>query len=226
MNNNSSIELKNVDMEDISDVLRKVEKSFGFKFGDTELKDIKTFGELSDIVGGKVQGDNSSDCTTQQAFYKLRNAITAAISVNANRLTVETKLKEIFPRHNRRRKIASLENELGFKIKILRPKNWMTGVFLLIFLASLVGLYFSWQAGLSGLVFSIVAYKLADIFGKELDLKTVGQLTQKISREHYLQVRRDPTKINRAEIAKKMKELFIYDLDLEEDVLTRQATIV
>lgn len=52
-----TIELKNIDPEDVGDVLRKVEKSFGFKFGDTELKDVKTFGELCDIITNKVRGD-------------------------------------------------------------------------------------------------------------------------------------------------------------------------
>ena len=38
MSDTTTIELKNIDPEDISDVLQKVEKSFGFKFDDTELK--------------------------------------------------------------------------------------------------------------------------------------------------------------------------------------------
>jgi hypothetical protein len=42
-------ELFNVDPDEISDVLVKIQKSFGFQFGDTELKDVKTFGELCDI---------------------------------------------------------------------------------------------------------------------------------------------------------------------------------
>ena len=71
----TTIELKNIDPEDVGDVLKKVEKSFGFKFGDTELKDVKTFGELCDIITYKVQGDSTNDCTTQQAFYKLKTAI-------------------------------------------------------------------------------------------------------------------------------------------------------
>ena len=42
MNEFDTFELSNVDPDDISDVLVKVEKSFGFKFGNTELKDVKT----------------------------------------------------------------------------------------------------------------------------------------------------------------------------------------
>ncbi len=38
-------ELKDISSEDIEDVLLKVEKSFGFKFRNDELTDVKTFGE-------------------------------------------------------------------------------------------------------------------------------------------------------------------------------------
>jgi len=55
-----SIELKNIDPEDINNVMLKVEESFGFTFGDTELKDVKTFRELCDIITQKVQGDNTT----------------------------------------------------------------------------------------------------------------------------------------------------------------------
>src|SRR5215470_10735125 len=58
MSNFPNIELKNVDSGDIEDVLKKVEKSFDFQFGETELKNVKTFGELCDIITTKVQGVN------------------------------------------------------------------------------------------------------------------------------------------------------------------------
>jgi NRPS condensation-like uncharacterized protein len=50
MSSPSIIELKDIDPEDIADVLQKVEKSFGFQFGDIELKDVMTFGEFCDII--------------------------------------------------------------------------------------------------------------------------------------------------------------------------------
>lgn len=95
-------ELCNIDPEDISDVLVKVEKSFGFKFGDTELKDTKTFGELCDIITSKVQGVNSNDCTTQQAFYKLRNAIADTLQIDKTGITPDTDLQKLFPKNIRR----------------------------------------------------------------------------------------------------------------------------
>src|SRR5690349_14172915 len=115
MSNVTSIQLKDTDLEDIEDVLKKIEKSFGFKFGRTELKEVKTFGVLCDIITDKVKGDSSSDCTTQQAFYKLRSAIGTVLSIEKSSLTVDTRLDVLFPRKQRRRKIKEAEGVLGFK---------------------------------------------------------------------------------------------------------------
>jgi hypothetical protein len=224
MSSPSTIELKNIDSGDLDDVLKKVEKSFGFQFGKTELKDVQTFGELCDIITSKVQGDSTNDCTSQQAFYKLRGAVAATLYVDESSFTLSTTLQELFPRQQRLKQIKAVERKLGCQLNLLRPKHWITMTFLLVFLASLVALYFSWQVGLIGLASSIATYKIAYNFGKELDLKTVRELAEKIAREHYKKVRRNPATVNKAEVAKKVKELFMIELDLEEGVLTRQAT--
>lgn len=224
MNHPDTIELKNIDPEDVGDVLLKVEKSFGFKFGDTELKDVKTFGELCDIITSKVQGDNINDCTTQQTFYKLKAALLVITPFHKPDITTDTNLKQLFPRKTRLRLVHSLDKELGFKTNILRPRHWLPLSLAFVFFASLITLYFSWQAGLFGLAFSILAMMLAFKVGKEIDLRTVAELAEKIAREHYGKVRRKASTVNRNEIAQKVKELFMTDLDFEDEVLTREAT--
>lgn len=47
-------ELKNIDSEEIEDLLVKVETSFDIKFGDTELIHITTFGQLCDHIADKI----------------------------------------------------------------------------------------------------------------------------------------------------------------------------
>lgn len=217
-------ELKNIDPEDISDVLLKIEKSFDFKFAETELKDVKTFGELCGIVVNKVKGDISNDCTTQQAFYKIRDAITNTLSTDKNSITPRTDLQQLFPGHERRKQITEMENLLGFKAKILRPKYWLTGVLAITTIASFIGLFIFWKVALVLLIISIAGLKLSDHLGNELDVKTLGQLTEKITREHYKRVRRNNKMVNRNEIALKVKEIFKQDLYLEDTALTRDAT--
>ncbi len=226
MSDFDTYELCNIDPDEISDVLVKVEKSFGFKFGETELKDTKTFGELCDIITSKVQADNSNDCTTQQAFYKLRNAIADTLLIDKTIITPDTDLQKLFPKHIRRQSFKDIDGHLGFKTKVLRPKHSITGTLAIIFIASLVGLFIFWQAGLVGLTVSIIAMTIANRFGSELDLLTVGQFADKLSREHYLKSRRISTTANKNEVAQKIKDLFIADLGLEEHQLTRQASFV
>jgi acyl carrier protein len=227
MSDTTTIELKNIDPEDISDVLVNVEKSFGFKFGDTELKDVKTFGELCDIITNKVQGDNVNDCTTQQGFYKLRNAIAATQVIDKDSITTDTNLQQLFPRHSRIQKIKELQNELDMTVDILDINAWLGWSIFIGIAGSLIMFFFNWKFALSGLTFfmgtSWTAYKF---FAKEFKLATVGQLTEKLTRENYLKSRRNSSTINRNEISKKVKEFFSEELDLEEEVLTRQATFV
>lgn len=226
MSDVNTFELCNVDPDDISDVLVKVEKSFGFKFGNTELKDVKTFGELCDVITSKVSGENSSDCTTQQAFYKVRNALANALLLDKSTVTPDTHLQNILRRNIRRQSIKAIDKELAFKTNVLRTKHSITGTNIVILLASFVCLFVFWQAGLIGLIFSIICQSLATKFGNELDLLTVGQLADKISREHYLKSRRISTTANKKEIAQKVKELFIAELGIEESQLERQASFV
>ena len=149
-------ELCNIDPEEISGVLVKIEKSFGFKFGVTELKDTKTFGELCDIITSKVQGDNSNDCTTQQAFYKLRNAIADTLQIDKSSISPDTNLQNLFPKNIRRQSFEAIDGHFGFKTKVLRPKHSITGTLTVILLASLIGLFAFWQIALACLTFLLL----------------------------------------------------------------------
>lgn len=219
-------ELKNIDPDDISDLLVKVEKSFDIKFGNTELMHISTFGELCDHIANKIQLDNSNDCTSQQAFYKLRDTISTILQIDKKTISTNYSLADLLPRQSRRSQTKKLEEQLGFKINILRPPHWMTGILLILFLCSLVGLYINWKFGLSGIVFSIAGLWFANKVGNELDLQTVGQVAEKMTKENYLKSRRNPKTFNKKEIEKVLTDWFSNDLDLDKSKLTREAKFV
>jgi acyl carrier protein len=219
-------ELKNIDPDDISDLLVKVEKSFDIKFGDTELMHISTFGELCDHIANKIQLDNSDDCTSQQAFYKLRDAISLTLQIDNKTISTNFSLADILPRESRRSRTRKLEEQLGFKLNILRPPHWVTGTLVIIVLASFVGLFFNWQIGLSGLVFSTVGFWFANKIGNELDLQTVGQVAEKMTRENYLKSRRNSRTFNKNEIEKILTDWFSNDLGIDKIKLTREAKFV
>lgn len=219
-------ELKNIDPDDISDLLVKVEKSFDITFSDTELMHISTFGELCDHVANKIQLDNSNDCTSQQAFYKLRDLISSTFQIDKKIITINFSLEDFLPRQSRRSRTRKLEEQLGFKLNILRPPHWVTTTLVILLLASFVGLFFNWQIGLLGLLFSIAGFWFANKIGNELDLQTVEQVAEKMTRENYLKSRRNPMTFNKNEIEKVLTDWFSNDLGLDKSKLTKEAKFV
>jgi len=225
MNTPEVIELKNIDPEDIGDVLAKIEKSFGFRFARNELADTKTFGELCDIISSRINFELSDECTTQQVFYKIRQAVANIQLLEKNAITPDSELVGLFTNKGRRVKILQIGKKLGFSLKILKPREWISNALLLILFSSLVGLFISWKVGLIGVVLSAIGFRIADWFGNEFTVKTVGEVADKMARENYIKSRRNPQTVNRQEIVKKIKEVFSHDLDLDPSVLTREASL-
>lgn len=219
-------QLNNIDPKDIEDLLVKIENSFDIKFVSNELIHVTTFGEFCDHIANKIKLGNWNDCTTQQAFYKLRNSILATIKFNGNNLTADTLLTDLLPRHGRLSKTRSIEKHLGFKLSILRSSHFVTGLLVITFLASLVELYFSWEIGLLSMGFSICGLWFANKVGKELNLKTVGQVAEKMTRENYLKSRRNSKTFNKIEIEKVLTNWFSEYFDLDKSKLTREAKII
>lgn len=148
----TNLELKDTLIEDIEDLLIKVEQSFNIKFVGDELVNILTFGELCDHIANKVKLEQVDDCTSQQAFYKLREAISNTFNIDSKSITVDLPLTDILPRKDRRQRIMKLEKHLGFKLNILRPPHLVTWILVLSIITSFVLLFFIWPVGLSVLV--------------------------------------------------------------------------
>lgn len=219
-------ELKDIDSEDIGDLLVKVESSFNIKFVGNELAHITTFGQLCDHITNKIRLDNSDDCTSQQAFYKLREAISLTLKIDSKTISTDFLLNDILPKQNRRSNTKKLEKHLGFKINILRPPHWVTGTLVVILIASIVGLFFNWQIGLIGLVVSIAGLWFANKIGNELELQTVGQVVEKMMRENYIKSRRNPKTFNKKEIEKVMTDWFSNYFNIDKSKLTTDAKFV
>ncbi len=211
-------ELINIDPDDISDLLLKVEKSFHIKFNH-KLEEISTFGELCDHITDKIQLDNIKDCTTQQAFYKLRNALNIQDII----VSPDTLLTDILPKKDRISKVRDIEKALGYKLSILRPPHFVTSILVCLLLISIGLLFTYWQAGLSGIVLCMGGFKLSHVNGKEMDVQTVGEVAKKMVREHYTEVRRNPGTMNRKEIQEILTDWFSMETGLDKSKLNREA---
>jgi hypothetical protein len=218
-------ELENVDPDDISDLLVKVEKSFDMKFESTELMHIITFGELCDHIANKIQLAHLNDCTSQQAFYKLRDAMASILQIDYKTIMTSSALLALLPKQSRRSLVKKLEVHLGFKLHILRPPYWASVTLAILLVTSCAALFFNWQIGLAGLAFSNAGLWLAKKFGNILNLQTVGQLAKKMTRESYFKSRRNPSTFNKSEIEKILIDLFSNDLGIDKSKLTREAKL-
>ena len=221
----NNFKLDNIDPEDFGDTLLKLEKSFGAKFADNSFKDAKTFGNICDIIESQIILADKDDCTTQQAFYKVRKAIGLTQTFDERNIYPQTKLEDVFPRSSRRKNVKQFQQSSGFSVDILTMKTWLAVTIFVGFILSLITFFFSWQVAVSGLTFFTLFTWTVSKFSKELEILTVGELTEKISRENYSLARRHSGTVNRKEIVKTIQDVFIADHDIEREYLTSNATL-
>lgn len=191
---------------------------------ENELAHIKTFGQFCDYIADKIQLDNLKDCTTQQAFYKLRSAIATTSHLDKKKVTPNLELTELLPRKNRKTLVQNLETELDFRLDLLSPPDWIVSTLFIMLLCSFVGLFIKWQLGVLGITFSICGFWVSAKFGNELTLQTLGQIAEKMTRDNYLKSRRNSNTFNKSEIEKVLTDLFTIELALDKSLLTRNST--
>ena len=63
------------ELEDLDYSFQEFEKQYGIHFNQDELNSIENIEELTEAISNKFDYENSSDCASQQAFYKLRNVL-------------------------------------------------------------------------------------------------------------------------------------------------------
>ena len=217
-------QLKNIESDDLDDLLCRIETSFGIKFGQDELLHVTTFGELCDIITSKMQLTDRRDCTSQQAFYKFKQAIGASIPECS--IMPDSSLSVLLPPAKRKQIWRSVEYQLGFKLKIIGASSTVTSILLISFFASLAAFIFSAKVAGIGLLISTVASMIAGKVGNTLHVQTVRECVERMTRENYLKSRREPSTFNRAEIASQVQAIFMDGLALPTSALHREATFV
>ena len=215
--------LKDTDPEEIEDILPLVERSFSITFQGNDLVNVQTFGQLCAIVMDKMQASPTDDCTSQQAFYKLRDAMATATGVDKTSISPGSALNALFPRHQRRQRVRQVVTTLGFSPGILRPPHLVIGALMVLTLAAIVGVFIRPLVGIPVLTALILAFQVADHYASVLVEATVGQLAARMASEHYRQSRRNPLTANTREVERGIRALFVRRLDLSPDELTADS---
>lgn len=189
-----------VDFEELGYCIIDIECDLGFQFKDNELAHINTFEELTEAILKKLDQKDEATCTSQQAFYKLRKAADILNLYNIKDFKPDTKLADILPRKDRKRRVDRLEQHLGFKLNILAPHEAVQIPLFIAILVFLVVAYFHFSVGLVGIAASILCLRIASWAGKELEVKTVRELVEYIITYRYIECRNNKETINRKEL--------------------------
>lgn len=217
------IKLDDYEDEDIFDIVPKLEKSFAIRFEREAFFSVRTFGDFCAVVSDHIQKPQKEDCTSQQAFYKIRQAIHKVQGIDKNTIIPESSLAAIFSNPHRRRQIKKFQRELGFQLNILTYPGWLAKIFFIGVLASCITFFFDWKIALSGLILFVTAIYIADKTGKNIELNTVKELTEKMVSENYNDIRRTPYSVNKNEVAGIIKDIFNKHFDIAKQNLTDDA---
>ena len=215
----------NTDFENIEDLIPSIEKMYKLKFEENELAELSNFDQFCDKIVAKIDFENIENCTTQQAFYKLRKSLVELGITEKTELNTETKLKEILPRKKRRKTVRSLEKNIGFELNVINPPKIISFSLLILTLVSIIILFINWKFKILGIGISVLGFKLANKFGKEIEMKSIRELVEKMTTENYLNVRSNKNTINRKELKNVITEWFAENLGIEKTEL-QQATFV
>jgi hypothetical protein len=217
--------LKNFEIKELELMIPQIEKMYNFEFEKDETYRINNFEELCDLIIEKVNLKNVDSCTSQQAFYKLRDSLVETKIIEKENLKLETELKLIFPRKNRKAVINKLETQINFKLDILKTPDFIIHTLALIGIISFVLLFFYLKLGIIGMAISIFGFYLCKCFGNELKVKTVKELVEKITNENYLVVRSEKNSINKTELKNVLTNWFSENSGIEKEKL-KTATFI
>lgn len=124
------------------DCINRIERSFNIKLEDNELSTLSTVEKLSTHIVSKIELEDRNDCTSQQAFYKLRKSVSEVLQIEKGSIMPQMLLTDVLPKSNRRSIVKQIEANLGFDIYILRASYWLSAILAIVFIGSLIELYF------------------------------------------------------------------------------------
>jgi magnesium-transporting ATPase (P-type) len=214
-----------IDSDDLNDVLIKIEKSFGFEFEKEDLFDGMTYTQLVDCISNRITLEHSAGCTSQQAFYKLREALVTAGITEKENITPDALLEDIFGNKNRKQSISKIRKLLGFKFNPFTIPDFIAFSMAIVIIASLIGLFFTWKFWYA-IAFATVVLYISGKLTTKFNHNTIRELLNSLIEDNYSKLRRNPGTYNKHEVALIVKSLFINNLAIEDEELTPHSVII
>ncbi len=217
--------LADIELQDVEDTLGYIVRAFELKITNDAFSNVKTFGDICQVFQNNISYQNEESCTVQQAFYKIRTAIIFSQKIDKEKIRIDTPIDQIFPKIGRRKKVKTFQKALGLPISILSMKLWLVLFIVSGFALSFLAFFFSWKLALTGILTFLIINWVAMKLREDVESITIGELAKKITRDHYMQVRRNPHTVNRNEIVKVIQCTFITNCDLELAALHTNASL-
>lgn len=193
----SKMELHQIDSEDIEDIIVQLQESLGTTFPNDAFKDVDTFGELVTAVENNLTVEHAANCTSQQAFYRIRKAL-KEMNID-QKIMPSLRLNTIFPKKNRRAIVNEFSSHLKIDIKLLQPHGRVLNPTLTCLFFGVILLFIYPLIGFLTIACSILALRLVSRYGSMLRVNDVRELSELLRNEKYSLTRSTPT-INRKEI--------------------------
>lgn len=213
------MKLNQHEYENLFDCIDTIEQDYSIHFEESEFETISNFDELIDLTLSKINLTDTSNCTKQQAFYKLRKAIADQKKLNPKDIHPKTEILDLLTSKKIRSEITLLEQKLGFSLHLLEPSDVIIGMLAISTFFSLILLFIHVEMGIILLLLSLISIKLTYLLNRKSNVKTVGELAERITNLHYLKVRKDPGTINKSELRKVFWNLFSDYIGLDQKQL-------
>lgn len=211
--------LSSYDSLDVDELIFAIEKTFHLKFDERDFEKVKTYGEFENLVLNKIEGTEAEDCTSQQAFYKLRKILVDEFNITFEKINPKTQLKEIFPPKDRIKKVSILKDKLKTEVKFLKPDFTLSLISVILIILSFYYFFNQFLLGLFLFMIGIFCVKIAQDFGKEFYAIDVGELSELMVKKDYKISRRNSETYNPKEVKEIIKDIFSDMLDIEKSKL-------
>jgi len=211
------MEYLKIDSEDFEDLLFQIENSFQVEFDFQEIHNNLSIQQIIDKVVIRLNLQEGSGCSSQITFFRLRQQVLKKHTIDSSKISLETKLIDIFPFKNRRKEWAETFANSDLKVPKLEPP---LGLLLPSILTALISFFFifgkNWNYGLPIFLVSIVIIYLCNRYGKALPCKDLKELTNHIVKFDYRGTRNKIGTYNPTEVKQTIFSLFTDWLSDEE----------
>jgi len=101
--------------------LDELQQSFWVEFSESDIREVKTAGDLFDMVIRQMGGFDSPRCLTSLAFYRLRRSLIEVSGVDRQSIRPATPLRVLLPPKLRRAWWQVIETGLRLRVPRMRP---------------------------------------------------------------------------------------------------------